>query len=134
MELWKDIEGYEGFYQISDMGRVKSLTRRVKGKVSHKDGQKMIYEKILKANPKSPKSYRCVAICREGVRYTAKIARLVAIHFVDGRTKERCHVNHIDGNKLNDVCTNLEWCTPSENTRHAYAMELIPKLPRWAVI
>lgn len=112
-EEWRDIKGFEGLYQVSSMGRVKSLPRARKGRGK---GLHMVFGRILKpirigdylgfqlSNIKTSKEY-----CH----------RLVAENFlkkIEGKT----NINHIDGDKHNNVVANLEWCTPKENAIHAF--------------
>ena len=109
-ETWKPIAGYEGLYEISNFGRVKSLSkvigRRVKG------------ETLLKVRI-SPYGYKMVSLCKEGKVFNASIHRLIADAFIPN-PENKTQVNHKDGNKLNNDIKNLEWCTPSENINHAY--------------
>lgn len=106
MEVWKDIRGYEGIYQISNLGRIKSL---------HRDCRN---GRIL--NPaKNNSGYLRVALSNNGkIRYDS-IHRLVAEAFISN-PKKLPEVNHIDGNKLNNSVENLEWVTKGENQIHAY--------------
>jgi len=103
MEIWKDITGYNGFYQISNFGRVKSFFKDKKGV-------------ILKTHP-TRLGYININLKNKNL----SIHRLVAFAFVkniDCKTKKE--VNHFDGNKANNHFTNLKWCTRSENTKHAW--------------
>ena len=109
-EVWKDVKGYEGLYQVSNMGRVKALNY-------HREHR----EKILTSSIK--KGYYTIGLCKNGKQRTYFIHRLVAIAFVEGYEEELV-VNHIDGDKLNNQYTNLEWCTISENTKHAFDKDL----------
>ena len=113
-EIWRDIKGYEGLYQVSDMGRVKSLERTV----TRKNGRKQtIRERILK--PRSDgHGYLQVKLCNNsGKQKTVKVHRLVCEAFHKNSENKPC-VNHIDENKTNNVASNLEWCTYSENNKH----------------
>lgn len=115
IEIWKDITGFDGLYQISNFGRVKSLEKvYYAGNCMSKRVQKEI---ILK--PYSTGRYLCVNLSNKGFNKNYKIHRLVAIHFIpiiDGKPE----VNHIDGNRLNNNFSNLEWSNRSENQSHAY--------------
>lgn len=106
MEKWKYIKGYEKVYEISDLGNIKSLPRKnAKGKM---------------LNPaRNNRGYLRVALCLDGkVRYDS-VHRLVAETFIPNPRKLP-EVNHIDGNKLNNNVTNLEWVTKGQNQIHAY--------------
>lgn len=121
MEIWKDIKGYEGYYQISNFGRVKSLDRIVKR--NSKFGNLHLKEKILV--PTSDKDgYLCVMLHRKNkVIRSVKVHRLVANHFIPN-PENKSTVNHKDGNKINNNINNLEWATRSEQTQHAYKLGL----------
>lgn len=112
-EIWKDIPNYKGIYQISNLGRVKSLKR------ISRQGH-LLNERILKPGG-SKNSYVSVALhCKEKPRnnYSARIHRLVAEAFIpnpEGLTQ----VNHIDEDKRNNKASNLEWCTPRHNLLHS---------------
>lgn len=113
-EIWVDIKDYEGFYQVSNLGRVRSLPRWVKGKgksIQLRDG---FYLKVDIA-----KGYERVTLFKNNNRKRVMVHRLVAQHFVDN-PKNKPEVNHIDGNKRNNKLTNLEWVTSSENQLHAF--------------
>lgn len=113
-ELWKPIKGFEGLYEISNFGRVKSLSRK-----RNKRGGGFYWdkEKILKDHPTGT-NYRFVALCKEGKYKHYQVHRLVAIHFIDNpENKEQ--VNHLDGSRDNNHVDNLEWCTRAENYHHA---------------
>ena len=113
-ESWKNIKGYEGLYQVSNMGRVKSLERTA----TRKNGIKQtIRERILK--PSTDKDgYLLVSLYNgRGKVKTFKVHRLVCEAFYENPKKKPC-VNHIDENKTNNVATNLEWCTYEENNNH----------------
>lgn len=100
-EVWKDIKGYEGLYQISNFGKVKSLYSN----------------KILK-NGNNGKGYLFVFLCKDKNSKRFYIHRLVAVHFLP-LIGNKTQVNHIDGNKNNNKVDNLEWCTNKENLIHS---------------
>jgi len=118
-EIWKDILGYEGVYQVSNLGRIKSLERSWiagnGGIFNHK-------EMILVASPKSG-GYLTVSLHSNGKQNNKPIHRLVATHFIENKLKLK-YVNHKDGNKKNNQINNLEWCTSSDNQKHAYEHNL----------
>lgn len=114
METFKDIIGWEGLYQISNLGNVKSLSRIVN---NHSGLKKNLKEKFLKKQI-SKTGYYVVDLKNNNFRKTFKVHRLIAIHFINNPLNKG-FVNHIDGNKLNNDICNLEWCTISENNKHA---------------
>ncbi|QOP49053.1 NUMOD4 domain-containing protein [Lacticaseibacillus paracasei] len=108
-EIWKDIEGYEGLYQVSDLDRVRSLDRedaqgrRIKGRVL-----------VVSSNGKG---YRQINLCQYGDVKHKFIHRLVAIAFLDN-PNNLPEVNHKDENKANNVVSNLEWCSVIYNNMY----------------
>lgn len=115
-EIWKDIPNYEGLYQISDLGRIKSLHW---GK-----------EKILKQTIRSKNyPYYFIGLLKDKKRKYYAIHRLVAEVFVANPNKYT-QVDHIDGNKLNNKANNLEWVTPKENTQRAWKIGLAKNTER----
>ena len=115
MEIWKDVEGYEGLYQVSNLGRVKSLDRL--GRCG-KFGTLLYKGKELKSG-KGSHGYYSVSLGKESKFNSYLVHRLVAKHFVDGYAQE-LEVNHIDLTKTNNHADNLEWVTPSYNTKHGW--------------
>lgn len=111
MEVFKDIIGYEGFYQISNYGRVKSLTR------PHNLGG-IRKERILKPGIDGG-GYFFVDLRKNGIRKEYLISRLVLSHFFPIENSDKLEANHLDGNKNNNFLSNLEWCTRSQNQIHA---------------
>lgn len=104
-EIWKNIPEYNGLYQVSNMGRVKSLNYKGTGK-----------EKILKPAT-NKEGYLRVGLCKDGKRKRFRIHRLVAIHFIPN-PNNLPEVNHIDENKTNNCVENLEWCDRVYNINH----------------
>lgn len=110
-EEFRDIEGYEGLYQVSNYGRVKTL--------KYNDGiKKHEVTKILKQCV-NISGYFILNLSNKSVR----VHRIVASTFLPNDNNYRC-VNHIDGNKLNNKAENLEWCTSSHNNYEAYRLGL----------
>lgn len=114
-EIWKPILGYEGYYEISNTGRVKSLPR--KGKGGHSG-------KILM--PQVSSGYHKVCLCLNQQKLQKQIHRLVASAFIPNPLNKP-EVNHINLNKFDNMLSNLEWVTSSENTIHAYNLGIIKK-------
>lgn len=105
-EVWKDIKGYEGLYQISNLARVKSF-KFYKG----------TNERILK-NFKTSNGYLAVKLCKNKTKKDMTIHRLVAKHFILN-PEFKITVNHINGKKEDNSINNLEWSTYKENNEHA---------------
>ena len=118
MEIWKDINGYEGLYQVSNNGRVKSLKRIVK---SSWGTPKHLKEKEIREIVDSL-GYSRLSLSKDGKVKAHKVHRLVAEAFLNGEGQ----VNHIDGNKQNNNVLNLEFCTQKENNNHAFKNGLRP--------
>ena len=128
MEIWKDILGHEGVYQISNQGRVKSLERKQtdsKGRVVH------YKEKMLKPRPNS-NGYLRVTLKTNGASERWFVHRLVAIHFVQN-TNPTIYtvVNHLDSNYLNNRYDNLEWTTVRGNLQHAHQNGRMQRTSEW---
>lgn len=118
-ESWRPVKGYEGLYEISNRGRVKSLKRIVK-RGNH---TLQIPETILKIHI-NRWGYPHCSLNKNGKSKTHTIHRLVASAFID-KSHEGLEVNHIDGNKENNSVENLEWVTRTENIRHAFSNNLM---------
>lgn len=114
-EIWKDIEGYEGIYQVSNTARVIGLPR----KFIRKDGKSYIVKKREIKVRIGWGGYYNVALSLDGKKKTYPIHRLVAQAFIPNPLN-KSQVNHIDGNKGNNNVDNLEWVTGSENVAHAF--------------
>lgn len=115
-EIWKDIKGYEGKYQVSNLGRVKSLSRM---KYMGSSGYRLMPEKILKQANK--RGYQTVVLCNDNEHKTTGVHRLVALSFIPN-PKNLPQVNHIDENKCNNNVDNLEWVTCKENINHGTSL------------
>ena len=116
--MWKDIKNYEGWYQVSDSGQVRSLDREVE----YKDGRKRVFKgTVLK--PRFTKGYPTVNLGKNKKMETFQVHRIVANHFLEKPSYAEC-VNHIDGIKTNNNVSNLEWVTYARNNQHAREMGL----------
>ena len=114
-EKWKDIKGYEGLYQVSNLGRVKSLGRETLSK----RGVLMKFKgRMLSLNSKDKDGYILVSLVRNKQKTTSKVHRLVCEAFLPN-PENRPQVNHKNGIKNDNRLDNLEWCTSSENQLHS---------------
>lgn len=120
MEIWKDIPGYEGYYQASNKGNIKSLKFQC-----NLTGKKYPREKILKPKTDKWKNKR-VDLWKNGEHKTWLVHRLIGITFL-GMPKEKMTINHKDGNRLNNNLDNLEWLSLAENIRHGFKTDLYPQ-------
>lgn len=120
-EIWKDVDGFDGFYQVSNLGMVKSIPH----KVYNGHGYFISREKILKPNV-LPKGYFQVTLAgTDKVRHSLQVHRIVAAAFVKNKNPAKyIQVNHKDGNKQNNAADNLEWTDNSGNQKHAWATGL----------
>lgn len=106
-EIWKPIKGYEGLYEVSNLGNVKSLDRiRVYYNAKLKG-------KLLKQN-ETKKGYLCVRLYNNGISKSFPVHRLVALTFIEN-IENKDQVDHIDGNCKNNTVNNLRWATAKEN-------------------
>lgn len=119
MELWKDINGFEGLYQVSSLGNVKSIERSVR----YSDGRVYRYEEKLLKPCLDNQSYRFVNLYRTNGKRVIRIHRLVAIVFIPN-PENKPEVNHKIGDKSNNTIANLEWATRNENQSHAVKNKL----------
>ena len=119
-EIWKDIPGFDGLYQVSNLGRVKSLPKKIwNGK-----GYFISKEKLLKPNTLA-KGYFQVELKKNLNRCCFQVHRLVAMAFIQNPFPESYdQINHINGDKQDNRVENLEWSNNSLNQKHAWATGL----------
>ena len=119
-EIWKPIVGWEGLYEISNFGNVKSVDRYV---------VQRNYFRFFKGIPIKPckhkSGYATVTLRNSGIQKIAKIHQLVMNTFNPKKNNEKLEINHIDGNTMNNKLDNLEWCTHKENLQHASKNNLL---------
>lgn len=112
-EIWKEIEGYEGYYKVSNQGRIMSLARKNRG-------VDMVMTPIKGGGGGK---YRAVSLSVKGKIKKQFVHRLVAKAFIPN-PMGYLEVNHLDGEPSNNMVTNLEWCDKRHNHLHAYAVGL----------
>lgn len=116
-ESWADIENFEGFYQLSDQGRIRSVTRYVE---HPRHGKQLVNGRILR-HGKDGGGYHFVYLCKNGKPKMKKVARLVAFAFVPNPDPVKYYdVNHDNGNKDDNSAPNLNWTDDSGNQKHAF--------------
>jgi hypothetical protein len=120
-EIWKDMQGYEGQYQVSSHGRIRSI---VNNHGAAKIRLKATYVRSTTCQ------YEYVNLSVKNKAFTEAVHRAVAKAFIPN-PENKPMVNHIDGNKLNNNVCNLEWVTDSENKRHAFEAGLMKGQTHW---
>ena len=113
-EIWKPIPGYEGYYEASTYGRVRSVDRYT----INRWGSKTFHGSQIMKCRKFKNGYMHVKLTKNGKGVEPSVHRLIAITFIPN-PGNLSQVNHIDGNKSNNYITNLEWCSSSENQLHS---------------
>lgn len=119
-EIWKPIKGYEGLYEVSNFGRVRSLPKEWTGAKNCKRNHAGFIFDL-----KTDGGYLRVGLCKNGKRIFFRVHRLVLQAFV-GYSDLEC--NHKNGNKTDNRLKNLEWVTPSENMKHSYKIGFHKKM------
>ena len=120
-ENWKSVKNYEGLYEVSDLGRVRSLERKFDRMHPKIAGvfQQMTYKSNLVKFHLTSKGYCRIGIYKDGVKRNHLVHRLVADAFLDN-TDNKEQVNHKNGVKCDNSLSNLEWCTNIENREHSF--------------
>lgn len=117
-EIWKSVTDHEG-YEVSSLGRVRSVDRYVPGRIA---GYRSLFRgRVLKTSIDKRTGYEKAILCCNGKPSTNYVHRLVARAFIGEAVGKE--VNHKDRNKLNNSVANLEWCSRLENSRHWHAIE-----------
>ena len=115
-EEWKDILGYENMYQVSNLGRIRSLPRK-------------FHPRLLILKPRLDRyGYLQVVLSKNCILKNFTIHKLVATHFLKNNLIHKTEVNHISGDKTNNSIDNLEWVTRCENMRHRINLKKIKEL------
>lgn len=126
IEEWRPIKGYEGLYEVSNTGKVRSVDRIIIGKngVAKKFKGKVLFFTISKTDERMHKPRASVQLWKNNEATLKLVHRLVASAFIPN-PNNKATINHIDGNPLNNSVDNLEWATYSENQIHAYKTGLM---------
>lgn len=112
LEEWRSIAGYEGSYEVSSLGRVRSLDR-------YNNKPQFVRGRMMKLHMRTNHGYPVVTLTKDGIPQPFLVHRLVADAFVDN-PRRKPQVNHLNGVRKDARASNLEWTTRSENQRHAY--------------
>jgi hypothetical protein len=128
-EVWKDIPNYEGYYQVSNYGRIKSLKREVQTERNYL--LQIPKEMILKARCDS--GYSRYEFCKDGVHKKTSAHRMEALAFIQN-TEDKPFIDHIDGNKMNNCLYNLRWCTASENMRNEITVQKLSEASKGRIM
>lgn len=131
MEHWKDIPGFEGLYQASIEGQIRSAPGKTTSNAMH---DKRVWKtRILKGRGNNLKTGRRVNLWKNGQPAEWLVARLVALTWVPG-FKEGMTVNHINGNRMDNRVCNLEWLSLTDNIRHGFDTGLYSKNQKQVVL
>ena len=114
-EVWRPVVGYEDRYEVSNLGRLRTLGNRIN---HSRSGYNQRHTRLHSFSTAKQWGYICVGLWKDGKCKQRMLHRLVAEAFLPN-PKNLPFVNHIDGNKRNNTCSNLEWCTAKENAQHA---------------
>jgi NUMOD4 motif/HNH endonuclease len=125
-EVWQNVKDYEGLYQVSNIGRIKSLDRTIIDSIGK---QKHIKGIIKKQRLDSKGNYKLIDLSKEGITKTYLVHRLVAEAFIKNKNNLPC-INHKDEDKTNNHVKNLEWCTYEYNSKYGTCVERILKSNR----
>lgn len=123
-EIWRPVEGYEGLYEVSSIGRIKSLKRVVRN-----NGGYRIIQESIKKNSVDGKGYEYVWLWNKSGR-EHRVHKLVATAFIPNLENKPC-IDHINGNRRDNRVENLRWCTHKENSNFEIAHERMSRNAPW---
>lgn len=129
-EIWKDVVGYEGYYQVSNFGNLRSVDRIVPDK---KNGTRLLKGTDLKLRRNNNNPYLCISFCREGKYKRMLVHRVVALAFLPNPNGYP-EVNHKDEDVTNNRADNLEWCSSKYNANYGSRNEKLSKFPRKPIV
>lgn len=115
MEIWEKLKNYEDSHQVSNLGKVRTVERTVKGL----NGLRKYKSKLLTIFIRKKDSYCRICLCKNGEERIEYLHRIVAETFIEN-PENKPQVNHKNGIKSDNRVENLEWCTPKENTHHGF--------------
>lgn len=118
-EVWKDVVGYEGYYIVSNTGRIIRNERETTNRL----GVRLTISRLEMGTYMDKDGYLCLGLTKDGVRKTKKAHRVVAESFICNENGLDT-VNHIDGDKTNNNVSNLEWMSQLDNVRHSWSIGL----------
>lgn len=121
-EIWKDAVGYEGFYQVSNLGRVRSVDRTI----TRSDGLKMFFKGGIRRPTKTKLGYLRVTTSVNGKYRKVPVHRMVAKAFIPNPNNYK-YINHKDEDKSNNAADNLEWCTAAYNNTYGTRIQRVKK-------
>jgi hypothetical protein len=119
MEEWKDIKDYEGKYQVSSLGRIRSLLDC---------GSNVLKEPKVLKDAKNNRDYHLIVLCKNGIRKSFLVHRLVGIAFIEN-PENKLTIDHIDKNKSNNQMSNLRWATNDEQLENKEQPQFINSKP-----
>lgn len=117
MEEWRDIPGYEGLYQASSKGQIRTVEGKTTFTARH--GERHWKSRIMKGRGDNYATGKRVGLWKDGKCKEFLVSRLVALTFL-GTPPDKYTVNHIDGNRMNNAIDNLEWLSRADNIRHGF--------------
>ncbi len=123
-EIWKDVIGYVGYYKVSSLGTIKSLSRII----TDKNGRVIQLSESIKKISIDNDGYFSTTLSKDSTVTSYKVHRIVAMAFIQN-PENKPQINHKNGIRTDNRVTNLEWCTPSENVLHSYQENL--RTPCW---